>query len=200
MSKSDGILHMRIGRGLKRKLTQEAEARGVELSALVRAILQVHSDETIEYLGWQEATRAVIQLIRAEHVEVPRAGDVRQARDLGPPRAAFLAVGEDHQSFGQVLGNRHRSRNVTRPGIISKALGRSRQRRKEPMDVILTLKINFGNSPSDAMTLIEERKVPLVGSVFENRDRIAREFLRLLLKAGASQPRLLRNMLSGKAP
>jgi len=85
---------------------------------------------------------------------------------------------------------------LKRPGIISKALGRSRQRRKQPMDVILTLKINFGDSPGDAMTLIEERQVPLVGSVFENRDRIAREFLRLLLKAGARQPRVLKTMLS----
>ena len=84
---------------------------------------------------------------------------------------------------------------MKRAGIISKALGRSR-RQREPLDVILTLKINFGDSPGDALTLIEERKVPLVGSVFDNRDRIAREFLRLLLKAGARQPQVLRAMLA----
>ena len=67
------------------------------------------------------------------------------------------------------------------------------------MDVILTLKINFGDSPGDALTLIEERNVPLVGSVFDNRDRIAREFLRLLLMAGARQPKVLRSMLSKRA-
>lgn len=64
------------------------------------------------------------------------------------------------------------------------------------MDVILTLKINFGDSPGDAVTLVDERRVPLVGSVFENRDRIAREFLRLLLKASARQPRVLKTLLS----
>jgi len=83
---------------------------------------------------------------------------------------------------------------VKRPGIISKALGRAGQRRKEPMDVILTLKVNFGESPGDALTLLEEQKVPLVGSVFENRDRIAREFLRLLLRATSRQPRVLRTL------
>ena len=67
------------------------------------------------------------------------------------------------------------------------------------MEVILTLKVNFGSHPGDAMTLIEERKVPLVGSVFDNRDRIAREFLRLLLMAGARQPRVLRKMLASRA-
>jgi hypothetical protein len=68
------------------------------------------------------------------------------------------------------------------------------------MEVILTLKINFGSHPSDAVTLVEERKVPLVGSVFDNRDRIAREFLRLLLVAGARRPRALRRMLSRGTP
>ena len=83
---------------------------------------------------------------------------------------------------------------MKRPGIISKALGRARHRRKKPMDVILTLKINLGDHPGDAVTLIDERRVPLVGSVFENRDRIAREFLALLMKAGA-HPRALRRLL-----
>ena len=64
------------------------------------------------------------------------------------------------------------------------------------MDVILTLKVNFGDAPGDALTLVEERRVPLVGSVFDNRDRIAREFLRLLVKAGASQPRVMRRVFS----
>lgn len=63
------------------------------------------------------------------------------------------------------------------------------------MDVILTLKVNFGDHPGDAMTLVDERRIPLVGSVFENRDRIAREFLTLLMKAGARQPGVLRRLL-----
>ena len=85
---------------------------------------------------------------------------------------------------------------MKRAGIISKALGRARQRRKPPMDVVLTLKVNFGDSPHDAVTLLEETKVPLVGSVFENRDRIAREFLRLLLAATSRQPRVLKTLFT----
>ena len=72
---------------------------------------------------------------------------------------------------------------MKRPGIISKTLARARTR--EPMEVVLTVKMNFGDRASDAVTLIDERRVPLVGSVFENRDRIAREFVKLLVKAGA---------------
>lgn len=65
------------------------------------------------------------------------------------------------------------------------------------MEVVLTFKMNFSDQPEEALTLIEERRVPLVGSVFDNRDRILREFLRLLLKAGTQQPRVMRRMLRG---
>lgn len=74
-------------------------------------------------------------------------------------------------------------------------MGRPRRRRREPLEVILTFKMNLGDRASDAVTLIEERRVPLVGSVFDNRDRILREFLRLLMKAGARQPAVMRRLL-----
>lgn len=77
--------------------------------------------------------------------------------------------------------------------MISEALRRARSRR-EPLDVILTLKVNFGDNPDDSLTLVNERRVPLVGSVFDNRDRIAREFLRLITRAAARQPRLVRRI------
>lgn len=85
---------------------------------------------------------------------------------------------------------------MKRAGIIAKAAARPRRRRREPLEVILTFRMNLGERPSDAMTLIHERRVPLVGSVFDNRDRILREFVRLLLKAGARQPRAVRKLLA----
>lgn len=89
---------------------------------------------------------------------------------------------------------------MKRPGIISKAVGRDRLRRRQPLEVILTVKMNFGDHPRDAMTLMHERRVPLVGSVFDNRDRIAREFLRTLVKAGARQPAVMRRLFgAGRA-
>lgn len=89
---------------------------------------------------------------------------------------------------------------MKRPGILSKAVGRERRRRRQPMEVILTVKMNFGDHPRDAMTLMHERRVPLVGSVFDNRDRIAREFLRMMVKAGARQPAIMRRMFgAGRA-
>jgi hypothetical protein len=83
---------------------------------------------------------------------------------------------------------------VKRPGIISNAVGSARGRPRQPLEIDLTVKFNFGDRPGDSVTLVDDRRVPLVGSVFENRDRIAREFLRLLLKAGAMQPAVMRRL------
>jgi len=77
--------------------------------------------------------------------------------------------------------------------IITKGPRRLR-RRKPPLDVQLTLRMNLGDSPGDVVTLVDDRRVPLVGSVFENRDRIAREFLRLLATVGLRRPATVRQM------
>lgn len=58
----------------------------------------------------------------------------------------------------------------------------------EPLDVSLTVRFNFGEKDADAITVIDDRSVPMVGSVFANRNRIIRGFVRLLLKTGLSQP------------
>lgn len=66
----------------------------------------------------------------------------------------------------------------------------SRKRRKEPLDVRLTVAFRFGEEPEDRVTVMNDRSIPLVGTVFESRDRILRGFSKLLFKAAAMQPRL----------
>jgi hypothetical protein len=68
---------------------------------------------------------------------------------------------------------------------------RLKRRRPPPLEVELTVVMNLGDGPQDAVTLVDERRVPLVGSVFANRDRIARSFLRLI----ASSPLRSRNVM-----
>lgn len=61
-------------------------------------------------------------------------------------------------------------------------------RRKEPMDVNLTVKFNFGKEAEDAVTILNDVRVPMVDSVFNNRDRIVKGFVSLLLKSGLKSP------------
>ena len=71
---------------------------------------------------------------------------------------------------------------------------RFKRRPPQPVDVQLTLKMNFGDSKDDAITVMENRRVPMVGSVFQYRYRIVRTFAMLLVKTGLAQPRVAREL------
>ena len=66
-----------------------------------------------------------------------------------------------------------------------------RRKPREPLDVRLTFKINFGDTPADAVTVMSERRVPMVNSVFDQRDRIIRTFAMSLLRVGLTQPKVV---------
>lgn len=72
--------------------------------------------------------------------------------------------------------------------------GRSRGRKSEPLDVHLTVQLKFGQAPDDTLTMIDGRRVPMAGSLLDNRDRILRGFTRLLVKAATLQPKLAREL------
>ncbi len=73
---------------------------------------------------------------------------------------------------------------------------RSRRLRKgEPLEVELTVSFKFGDEPGDTVTPIRERRVPMVDSVFKNRDRILRAFVKLLVKTGLRSPKVVGQMM-----
>src|SRR3546814_21159996 len=71
---------------------------------------------------------------------------------------------------------------------------RKRRREKEPLDVQLTVRFNFGAEPEDHITVIDDRRVPLVGGIIANRDRVLRGFVTLLLRTAMAQPRVAREI------
>lgn len=70
----------------------------------------------------------------------------------------------------------------------------STRRRREPLDIQLTVRFNFGAEPSDVITVMDNKTVPLVGSIFEHRDRLVRAFTSLLVKNSLSSPRVIREL------
>lgn len=78
--------------------------------------------------------------------------------------------------------------------MIAKAPTSKRRREREPLDVRLTLKVNFGEEPADSVTVMHERRVPMVNSVFAHRDRIIRTFAMTLLRVGMAQPKVVREV------
>ena len=86
--------------------------------------------------------------------------------------------------------------------MISKARGkpdgpqpRKRGRKAEPLDIELTVRFNFGDRPHERVTVIDQRRVPMIGGLIANRDRILRGFVRLLLRAASQQPAVARELL-----
>ena len=74
-------------------------------------------------------------------------------------------------------------------------VSRRRRRGEDPLEVRLSVRFVFGPKPSHAVQMMEDRSVPLVGSVFHARDVIARAFAVLFVKASLSQPRVVRELL-----
>lgn len=79
-------------------------------------------------------------------------------------------------------------------GILAKARER-RRRVQEPLEVRMTMRFNFGDTPEEAVTVMNDRRLPMVGSVFESRDRILRTFTVLLMRTGMAQPKVAKELI-----
>ncbi|GAC1620826.1 MAG: hypothetical protein NVS9B10_02940 [Nevskia sp.] len=71
----------------------------------------------------------------------------------------------------------------------------ARRRAQEPLEVKLSLRYRFGDEPGDTVTMMDDRAIPMVESVFKNRDKILRGLAMTLIRAGASQPKVLSEMV-----
>ncbi len=80
--------------------------------------------------------------------------------------------------------------------MIAKAKKGARTKRaRQPVDVRLTVAFRFGDDPGDHVTVMDDRRIPMVGTLFESRDAILRGFTKLLIKAGTRQPKVAAELL-----
>lgn len=75
-----------------------------------------------------------------------------------------------------------------------------RLKKGQPLEVELSVSFKFGAEPDDLITPIRQRKVPMVDSVFKNRDRIMRQFAALLFKTGMASPKVVGRVLPVPSP
>lgn len=80
------------------------------------------------------------------------------------------------------------------PAPESPAARKKRRSAKEAVDVELTLRFNFGEAPADHVTVMDAQRIPMVGGVLANRDRILRGFVRMMLRTAVKQPRVAREL------
>ena len=75
----------------------------------------------------------------------------------------------------------------------------SRRKAREPVDVRLTVAVNFGDTPEEQVVVIDDRRLLMVDSVFRYRDRIARFTTLTLVRAAMLQPKVASRLLPGLA-
>jgi hypothetical protein len=72
---------------------------------------------------------------------------------------------------------------------VSDMANRSR-REKKPVDIRLTMRVKFGQAPEDTVVVVDNRRLKLVGSAFQYRDRAINYFVYQVLRAGSRKPRI----------
>lgn len=73
----------------------------------------------------------------------------------------------------------------------------TRRRKKDPLNLKLTVAVRFGEEEEDRVVLLDDREVVMVGSIFRYRDKMARFLVTGLLRAALLQPRVAAKILPG---
>jgi len=68
-------------------------------------------------------------------------------------------------------------------------------RNREPLEVRLTVQFKFGEEAEDVVKMMDDRRIPMVDSVFKSRQRIVRAFALLLVKAASLQPKVAKEIV-----
>ncbi len=59
----------------------------------------------------------------------------------------------------------------------------------------MTVDFRFGADEDDRVRMLNHRRVPMVDSVFANRDRILRSFVQLMIQGGMKSPSVVRELV-----
>jgi hypothetical protein len=77
------------------------------------------------------------------------------------------------------------------------SITKPKSRRRDPLEVRVTLRYRFGDEPEDTVTMMDDRAVPMVDSVFKSRDLILRALAATLVRAGLSRPKVVAELVPG---
>lgn len=97
------------------------------------------------------------------------------------------------------MAKKPKNPNEAKPAARRSIIGNAarERRRAEPLEVRLTLRYRFGDEPDDTVTVMDDRAVPMVDSVFKNRDRIVRALAMTLVRAGVTRPKVVSELVPG---
>lgn len=71
------------------------------------------------------------------------------------------------------------------------------KRSPNPVEIQLTMAVNFSDDPDEAITVVDNRELRMVGSALKYRDKAIRFTLFNIVKAGMMQPSVAREIAPG---
>ena len=72
-----------------------------------------------------------------------------------------------------------------------------RKRKPEPVDLRLSFTVRTGDEEEDVVTILDEKELKMVGSVFQYRDKAARFLAMSLVKVAATNRKVFRQVVPG---
>lgn len=75
--------------------------------------------------------------------------------------------------------------------------GKRRKGKRDPLEMRMTVVVRTGENPEDQLTLMNNRKLHMIGSVFEHRVRIQRYIVTSLFKVATRSPRAFKEIAPG---
>lgn len=70
-----------------------------------------------------------------------------------------------------------------------------RRRKPEPLDVRINFVVRTGEDPEDEMTILDNKEVKMVDSVFKYRDKSARFLALTLVKVAATNKKVMQEIV-----
>ncbi len=79
----------------------------------------------------------------------------------------------------------------------AKLFGKRRKRVQAPLDLRLSFTVRTGDEEEDVITIMDERELKMVGSVFQYRDQAARFLAMTLVKVAATNRKVFTQVVPG---
>lgn len=74
-------------------------------------------------------------------------------------------------------------------------MSRRKSRNEEPLEIYVSFTVRTGKAADEKFQLLDHQRVPMVGTVFDNRDRALRFLAVSLVKVAAMQTNVMRTLL-----
>lgn len=88
-----------------------------------------------------------------------------------------------------------RKQTVSNTSASNKPKRKSRKKTREPVDLRLSFVVRTGDDPEDSLTVLDEKEIKMVDSVFKYRDKSQRFLALTLVRVAATNKKVMQEIV-----